>query len=304
MAAAPLSARFLRDVKAAPIGLDERSVRVAFVDPLEAYPIQALSVAYGRPVRPYVGARGGHRGGAGPRLRRACRCSHGRRRHRRRRHGAAEGPGQRCTRHPRGEPADLGRRGEPGVGHPPGAERECAAGAAARRWGDARSRPAARLHALGGGVADQGDGGAEHRRAPPAPGRPRPAHRARPRRGHPGGHLAHHPWRERGDAPARPLPLDAGLRRAGLRRRTAGAAEADAGPAPRHPAGHRPYRLGQDHHALRRPVGAERTRPQAADHRGSDRIPAGRGEPDPGRALHRPRPSPPLCDRSCARTPT
>ena len=57
-AAVPLSARFLRDAKAAPIALDDRCVSIAFVDPLDGYPIQALSVAYGRPVRPYVGRAG------------------------------------------------------------------------------------------------------------------------------------------------------------------------------------------------------------------------------------------------------
>ena len=51
----PISARFLRDVKAAPMALEAGAVRIAFVDPLEAYPRHALAVAFGQPVRPYVG---------------------------------------------------------------------------------------------------------------------------------------------------------------------------------------------------------------------------------------------------------
>ncbi len=53
--APPISPRFLRDAKAAPLRLDETSVDVAFVDPLDDYPIQALAVAFARRVRPLVG---------------------------------------------------------------------------------------------------------------------------------------------------------------------------------------------------------------------------------------------------------
>ena len=53
--APPVSPRFLRDAKAAPLSVDETFVDVAFVDPLDAFPVQALAVAFGRRVRPLVG---------------------------------------------------------------------------------------------------------------------------------------------------------------------------------------------------------------------------------------------------------
>jgi general secretion pathway protein E len=54
IAADRLSPRFLRDVRAAPIGETDQSVEVAFVDPLAAFPRQALAFALGREIVPLV----------------------------------------------------------------------------------------------------------------------------------------------------------------------------------------------------------------------------------------------------------
>ena len=50
-----ISPRFLRDVKAAPLREDGICVDVAFVDPLDRFPVDALCLAFGRAVRPLVG---------------------------------------------------------------------------------------------------------------------------------------------------------------------------------------------------------------------------------------------------------
>ncbi len=46
--------RFLRDVKAIPIAESNGSVDVALIDPLDPYPLEALSFALGRKIRPLV----------------------------------------------------------------------------------------------------------------------------------------------------------------------------------------------------------------------------------------------------------
>ena len=51
---AAVSARFLRDAKALPIGESAGAVAVALVDPLDPYALDALSFALGRPVRAMV----------------------------------------------------------------------------------------------------------------------------------------------------------------------------------------------------------------------------------------------------------
>ena len=51
---AAVSARFLRDAKALPIGESADAVAVALVDPLDPYALDALSFALGRPVRAMV----------------------------------------------------------------------------------------------------------------------------------------------------------------------------------------------------------------------------------------------------------
>jgi general secretion pathway protein E len=53
-----VSPRFLREVKAVPLSLDEAGAQVAFVDPLDAFPRQALAYALQRPVTP-LAARAG-----------------------------------------------------------------------------------------------------------------------------------------------------------------------------------------------------------------------------------------------------
>ena len=49
-----VSVRFLRDVKAIPIAESNGSVDVALIDPLDPYPLEALSFALGRKIRPLV----------------------------------------------------------------------------------------------------------------------------------------------------------------------------------------------------------------------------------------------------------
>ena len=49
-----VSVRFLRDVKAVPIAESNGSVDVALIDPLDPYPLEALSFALGRKIRPLV----------------------------------------------------------------------------------------------------------------------------------------------------------------------------------------------------------------------------------------------------------
>ncbi len=49
-----LSPRFLRDVKAVPISATDEAVDVALINPLDPYPLQALSFALDRKVRPIV----------------------------------------------------------------------------------------------------------------------------------------------------------------------------------------------------------------------------------------------------------
>ncbi|MBV9990752.1 MAG: Flp pilus assembly complex ATPase component TadA [Alphaproteobacteria bacterium] len=49
-----VSVRFLRDVKAVPIAANDDSVDVALIDPLDPYPLEALTFALGRRVRPLV----------------------------------------------------------------------------------------------------------------------------------------------------------------------------------------------------------------------------------------------------------
>jgi general secretion pathway protein E len=49
-----VSVRFLRDVKAIPIAANDDQVDVALIDPLDPYPLEALSFALGRKVRPLI----------------------------------------------------------------------------------------------------------------------------------------------------------------------------------------------------------------------------------------------------------
>ena len=49
-----VSVRFLRDVKAVPIAANDDQVDVALIDPLDPYPLEALSFALGRKVRPLI----------------------------------------------------------------------------------------------------------------------------------------------------------------------------------------------------------------------------------------------------------
>jgi general secretion pathway protein E len=49
-----ISVRFLRDVKAVPIAESDGTVDVALIDPLDPYPLQALSFALDRKIRPIV----------------------------------------------------------------------------------------------------------------------------------------------------------------------------------------------------------------------------------------------------------
>src|ERR1700749_19153 len=49
-----ISVRFLRDVKAVPLAATDEAVDVALVDPLDLYPVEAISFALDRKVRPIV----------------------------------------------------------------------------------------------------------------------------------------------------------------------------------------------------------------------------------------------------------
>jgi general secretion pathway protein E len=49
-----ISVRFLRDVKAVPLAQKDDAIEVAFIDPLDPYPAQALSFVLEKPVRPLV----------------------------------------------------------------------------------------------------------------------------------------------------------------------------------------------------------------------------------------------------------
>ena len=53
-----LSPRFLRDVKAVPLAATEQELRVALVNPLDPYPIEALGFATARKITPMVGRTG------------------------------------------------------------------------------------------------------------------------------------------------------------------------------------------------------------------------------------------------------
>jgi general secretion pathway protein E len=53
-----VSARFLRDVKAVPLTATEQELRVALVNPLDPYPIEALGFATARKITPMVGRTG------------------------------------------------------------------------------------------------------------------------------------------------------------------------------------------------------------------------------------------------------
>ena len=52
--AGALPIRFLRDAKALPIAERQDGVDVALIDPLDPYPLEALSFALGRPIRPFI----------------------------------------------------------------------------------------------------------------------------------------------------------------------------------------------------------------------------------------------------------
>ncbi|MBV8978376.1 MAG: Flp pilus assembly complex ATPase component TadA [Alphaproteobacteria bacterium] len=49
-----ISVRFLRDVKALPLAERDGAVEVALIDPLDPYPVEALSFALAKPVRPLI----------------------------------------------------------------------------------------------------------------------------------------------------------------------------------------------------------------------------------------------------------
>jgi len=52
------SPRFLRDVRAVPLAIEDRAVSVALVDPFDPFPARALALAFGRPVRPLAAKAG------------------------------------------------------------------------------------------------------------------------------------------------------------------------------------------------------------------------------------------------------
>ena len=127
---------------------------------------------------------------------------------------------------------------------------------------------------------------ARHRRAQ-APGR---AHPHRAGRDRDGAARLHHPHRlRRQDRGAHPRPASTGARplRAGVPPRRAGPLRALAGAPARPGGGHRPHRIGQDHHALLGAGGAGLARDQHRDHRGPHRDGARGVQPDRGQPQDR-----------------
>ena len=94
------------------------------------------------------------------------------------------------------------------------------------------------------------------------------------------------------------------FQRARLHRPLPAAVPEGARAAARHPAGHRPDRFGQDHHAVHRAEQAQHRRRQDHHRRGSGRVPDRGHQPDPGQAADRPRFRPCAALASCARTRT
>ncbi|KAG1087987.1 hypothetical protein G6F40_013590 [Rhizopus arrhizus] len=163
-----------------------------------------------------------------------------------------------------------------------------AQGALPRRWRAGGGRKPAGQPDRGGDQPHQDHGPAQHRRTPPAAGRPDHAARAGQGTGPARKHRTDRAWRERGDAPAR--PRNGGIRfpSARLYRCLPAAVPQGAGTTARHPAGHRPDRFRQDHHAVYRAQPAQHRRRQDHHRRRPGRIPDRGHQPDPGQAADRP----------------
>ena len=193
----------------------DRAVDVLLADPQDAYVLDALRLATGREVRRVAlrseiddlierwygqgrSAMGAIVETAEGEARRPGRCR------------APARPGVRSAGHPPRQPDHPARGRTARVRHPHRAVREPPEGALPhRRRARGRRRPAAQPHRRGD-QPHQDHGEAEHRRAPPAAGRPHHAARAgqgaRPAREH----GADRARRKRGDAHAR--PRDGGVR--------------------------------------------------------------------------------------------
>ena len=171
-----------------------------------------------------------------------------------------------------------------------------------------------RRHAARGGATQQGaarradlapedHGRARHRREAPAAGRPHQL-----RIGGAPSTCAFHPAHGHGERAVLRL-LDKGeskftLEGLGMERRRADALRPPDPAAARHRARHRPHRLGQDDHAVRRAGPWTPPRQQRADGRGPGRVRTARHRPDAGQRQDRPHLSPRRCAPSCARTRT
>ena len=181
-----------------PLRVEDERVYLAAADPLDVDAINELTHATGR-IGILIGAQDditrlidqsydalGRSPGAHPGLR-----AH--RRRRRSGHGHGAGRGRERPRRAGGQPAGVAGRAVAGLGHPHRAPRGRGAGAL-----PGGRRAVGGDHAAGAdGVAhrqpDQGDGRAQHRGAPPPPGRPVPGVGGRPPHRHPGLHRGHHP---------------------------------------------------------------------------------------------------------------
>ncbi len=245
MLADAISVRFLRDVKAVPIGESDGAVDVALTDPLDPYTVEALSFALQRKVRPMV-AKANDVEAALDRL-----------------YGAAA---QAQAGEETVDESDVERLKDLASDAPVvRTVNNLIARASEARASDIHIEPAedcvrvrfrvdgalidiedpAGADEAAAGLAHQGHGLARHRRAPPAAGRPPARRGARPRDRPSHRHLADDPWRERGDAHPRPLEPVARLRGAGLRGRRAREVPARAQAAARHRAGDRPTGSGK-----------------------------------------------------------
>src|SRR6266545_4722861 len=139
----------------------------------------------------------------------------------------------------------------------------------------------------GGHLADQADGGAQYRRAAPAPGRADPDDSQRPSTRYPGLHGGDHLRRIHRHAPPGPLLDVSALRPAGAPAGNGQGLRAADPPATRHRAGDRAHGLGQDDHPVRRARQDQRIRQEDHHDRGPRGVPAQWGEPDRGEAQDR-----------------
>ncbi len=180
-----MSVRFLKQYHVVPIGEDDNNVTLLVADPADTYraPGRGASEREGRRSQGRIpfGNRRSDRALLRPG---SFRDGHDRRepdrrtRPQRRRHRASARSRLRSAGHPARQPRHPARRRTARVRYPHRAVREPAEGALSHRRRAARSRIAAGGIDRRGDFAHQDHGEAQHRRAPPAAGRPHHVARA------------------------------------------------------------------------------------------------------------------------------